>query len=170
MKIIPGIMAVAFASLNFVVFSQPACAVTTIKAFDNVKPNDMAENAYDAGLFIGAAFDDPREPLKSASPAMKSAHGANYTDAETGISRNKLLNLNYGTALVREVLTNGAGVPNKLTSNNVASVGDVESGRVAKPSDWASTWVMMILGFAGLGLAGYRKSKNGRAVFIAVRH
>ncbi len=31
-----------------------------------------------------------------------------------------------------------------------------------------STWGMMVLGFAGLGFAGYRKAKNGRAALSAV--
>ena len=31
----------------------------------------------------------------------------------------------------------------------------------------ASTWAMMLLGFAGLGFAGYRKSKAGRRTVYA---
>jgi hypothetical protein len=31
----------------------------------------------------------------------------------------------------------------------------------------ASTWAMMMIGFAGLGFAGYRSAKNGRSAFAA---
>jgi hypothetical protein len=30
-----------------------------------------------------------------------------------------------------------------------------------------STWAMMLLGFAGLGFAGYRRAKDGRATIAA---
>jgi hypothetical protein len=30
-----------------------------------------------------------------------------------------------------------------------------------------STWAMMVLGFAGLGFAGYRKAKTGPAAFAS---
>ena len=30
-----------------------------------------------------------------------------------------------------------------------------------------ATWAMMLLGFAGLGFAGFRRAKNGRAAFVA---
>jgi len=31
----------------------------------------------------------------------------------------------------------------------------------------ASTWAMMLLGFAGLGYAGYRRARAGRATLAA---
>jgi hypothetical protein len=31
----------------------------------------------------------------------------------------------------------------------------------------ASTWAMMLLGFAGLGFAGWRKAKNGQTALFA---
>jgi len=43
-------------------------------------------------------------------------------------------------------------------------IGNMPSG-VPEPS----TWVMMLFGFAGLGLAGYRKAKNGHAALVATR-
>jgi hypothetical protein len=32
----------------------------------------------------------------------------------------------------------------------------------------ASTWVMLVAGFAGLGFAGYRKTRSGQRVAVAV--
>jgi len=81
----------------------------------------------------------------------------------------------------------GQSNPNVSPLENIASgilpqgsyiVGFLNTGTAAKPK-WdatansgaifetgtvpeASTWAMMVLGFAGLGLAGYRKAKGGR--------
>ena len=41
------------------------------------------------------------------------------------------------------------------------AVGESQSSDVPEPS----TWAMMLLGFAGLGLAGYRRAKAGEATF-----
>jgi hypothetical protein len=44
------------------------------------------------------------------------------------------------------------------------TIGPVESvGSVPEPS----TWAMMLLGFAGLGFAGYRRAKAGHAALVA---
>ena len=38
----------------------------------------------------------------------------------------------------------------------------LESGDVIASTPEPATWAMMIIGFAGLGFAGYRKARTGR--------
>ena len=59
------------------------------------------------------------------------------------------------TALVSLLVSAGSGQPALLLS----------SLTVPEPS----TWAMMLLGFAGLGFAGYRRAKAGRPLTSAAR-
>jgi PEP-CTERM motif len=47
-----------------------------------------------------------------------------------------------------------------LTDGYVAAIGGLSIATVPEPS----TWAMMLLGFAGLGFAGYRASRKGASV------
>jgi hypothetical protein len=50
---------------------------------------------------------------------------------------------------------------------NYAQNGGNPTGLYVEAVPEASTWAMMLIGFAGLGLAGYRRTKDGRAALIA---
>ena len=52
----------------------------------------------------------------------------------------------------------GVGVANSRTAL------DYVMGGVTATAPEPSTWAMMILGFAGLGFAGYRKSRKAAAI------
>jgi hypothetical protein len=45
---------------------------------------------------------------------------------------------------------------------------DLIAGSTVLGTPESSTWVMMLMGFAGLGLAGYRKAKSARTAVLAV--
>jgi hypothetical protein len=50
---------------------------------------------------------------------------------------------------------------------NYAQNGGNPTGFYVEGVPEASTWAMMLIGFAGLGLAGYRRTSDGRAAQIA---
>jgi PEP-CTERM motif len=59
------------------------------------------------------------------------------------------------------------------TSKNDHNLGNVGTGEVGGKigtivgAPEPSTWAMMLLGFAGLGFAGYRKARGARAALLA---
>jgi hypothetical protein len=56
-----------------------------------------------------------------------------------------------------------------LTFGGGGQVGlDLIAGSTVLGTPESSTWVMMLMGFAGLGLAGYRKAKSARTAVLAV--
>jgi hypothetical protein len=58
---------------------------------------------------------------------------------------------------------------NAITGEFIGSIGSGDFDFIAESSiPEPSTWGMMLLGFAGLGFAGYRKAKSGRAALPAV--
>ena len=64
----------------------------------------------------------------------------------------------------------GVGVTNEFYINSNGEVPNSPNGPyvmrvVATPEP--TTWALMLLGFAGLGFAGYRKAKRGAAVLSA---
>jgi hypothetical protein len=75
----------------------------------------------------------------------------------------------WGTGYVFGVYFGGAGDLNALfgpgDAGNFYSY-DEPVALTAAPE--LSTWAMTLLGFAGLGFAGYRRAKNDRAAFVVV--
>ena len=104
-----------------------------------------------------------------------------FTDPSGGIS--DVLNFQYGSSSAGGGVTGfiitgtlsaadlaGAGITptetapeGKLfTFNNAFITASVQTAAIPEPS----TWAMMLLGFAGLGYAGFRRNKKGRALAI----
>lgn len=87
-------------------------------------------------------------PIASQFFTPSSANSANFTDLVSGLS-------SYSVTEVYTI-TSPAG---KLSSGS-ANLTEVVATAVPE----ASTWAMMIAGFAGLGLVGFGRSKKARAI------
>jgi PEP-CTERM motif len=83
----------------------------------------------------------------------------------------------YGSFDINAV-TNPANVYNLILTLNTSAVSDINAIIIAKKAEFAisgfvkpvpepSTWIMMLAGFAGLGLAGYRRAARGRRAVSA---
>ena len=56
------------------------------------------------------------------------------------------------------------GHPNFQATDNTGAIFETSS---PSPIPEPSTWAMMLLGFAGLGFAGYRKARSARTALSA---
>ena len=72
--------------------------------------------------------------------------------AATEWSNGQVINL---VGLTGSTFSQAAGIND---AGQVVGFSDVVANRVPEPS----TWAMMLIGFAGLGYAGYRQSKRAR--------
>jgi uncharacterized membrane protein len=92
-----------------------------------------------------------------------------------GIGANRSAHAQYATEWSGGSVINLGGVSGCFegVANAINGAGQVvgsgqavgcSAGAVPEPS----TWAMMLLGFAGLGFAGYRRAKRGHATLAAV--
>jgi PEP-CTERM motif len=134
-------------------------------------PTAWTSGALDAYLGISASPNNPIGAyLPSAQTFQPSATGffvyaadlgTQTLPSNSGASNSDLLTLNKG-------LLQGSYVVAFLNSSNATAnsgaifetglPGTTRGGAAPEPS----TWAMMLLGFAGLGFAGYRKARGGR--------
>jgi hypothetical protein len=83
--------------------------------------------------------------------------GTQTLPSNSGASNSDLLTLN------KQLLQGSYAVAFLDSSNATANSGAIfETGRMSSTPE-PSTWAMMLLGFAGLGFAGYRKARGARA-------
>ena len=97
--------------------------------------------------------------------SLSEAEGINDAGQVVGFS--VVDDVTYATEWSGGSVINLGGLPGSMDSGGSA-IND--AGRVVGVSDESvvpepSTWAMMLPGFAGLGLAGYRRAKAGRATF-----
>ena len=94
----------------------------------------------------------------NGSPVWTSSHCVTDTSCPS----------DYGQ-LQSVILSGFASGLNTLDFNvvNYAQDGGNPTGLYVGAVPEASTWAMMLIGFAGLGVAGYRRTKDGRAALIA---
>lgn len=92
--------------------------------------------------------------------------GANATGAGTGLDPNIFLDLSSMENITSAVFTNNqGGASNTFTLDDVtvvSSTGIITNG-VPEPS----TWALMGLGFAGIGIAAYRRSRKASPAVAA---
>jgi PEP-CTERM motif len=87
------------------------------------------------------------------------------TDFWTGdFSSANLWEVNIATGAIVNQFNTGTG---GSTLYGVSVFGEITSGGGGGTIPEPSTWAMMLVGFAGLGLMGYRKAKSGRTAFSA---
>ena len=155
--------------------------------FVNNSPNGIPPWDFDAPP--GARVDTSAAAIAADGLVMLSTvagtSGSQYlTDAENileSLSSNYLDNLNpQGESVLIDGYPGGANATNTALIYGdyyfteallrLQNVLDGKPGWVLySPVPEPSTWAMMLLGFAGLGFAGYRRAKAGRPLTSAVR-
>ena len=155
--------------------------------FVNNSPNGIPPWDFDAPP--GARVDTSAAAIAADGLVMLSTvagtSGSQYlTDAENileSLSSNYLDNLNpKGESVLLDGYPGGANAANTALIYGdyyfteallrLQNVLDGKPGWVLySPVPEPSTWAMMLLGFAGLGFAGYRRAKAGRPLTSAVR-
>ena len=120
-----------------------------------------------SGSRLNVVWGSPNDDDPTSSNSVSFYSGANGTGS--------LL----GTVLASDLYSNFAGIanttdPGYLVSFAPGKFGSVVFGTVPSDFEFAvvgvpepSTWAMLLLGFAGLGYAGFRKPKGARAAFSA---
>ncbi len=91
--------------------------------------------------------------------------GTQTLPSNSGASNSDLLTLNNGLLQGSYVLAFLDSSNATANSGAIFETGSPGSTRSAVPEP--STWAMMLLGFAGLGFAGYRKARSARIAFSA---
>jgi hypothetical protein len=139
----------------------------TLTVTDVEDPGDRFE-LFDNGIAMSPAASPfgpaPQNPGQAAVGNATSVPGC--ISCETGVDdiNFALGDSNYSSGTFH--LNPGV---NAITGQFIGSVSFGDFDFVAESSiPEPSTWVMMLLGFAGLGFAGYRKAKSGRAALPAV--
>lgn len=98
-------------------------------------------------------------------PGSSLSEAVGINDAGQVVGFSVVDGITYATEWSGGSVINLGGLPGFTLStatdiNNAGQmVGESNGSRVPEPS----TWAMMLAGFAGLGLAGYRRAKAGRA-------
>ncbi|HEY1864508.1 MAG TPA: PEP-CTERM sorting domain-containing protein [Roseiarcus sp.] len=145
--------------------SGPLVGVSTFTA-SLVKMTAWTSGALDSYLGISAS---PNNPIGAYLPSTKAFDpsatgffvysadlGTQTLPSNSGASNSDLLTLD------KQLLQGSYVVAFLNSSNATANSGAIfETGRMTSTPE-ASTWAMMLLGFAGLGVAGYRKAQSGR--------
>ena len=110
------------------------------------------------------------KPSEMIAPAI--ANGGTYTNVNNGFQQFNpytigpamfvlgLSGVTASTTVTAATFSFGTG-PDTFVDGTPGTPGTFSA--VPEPS----TWAMMLLGFAGLGFAGYRKARNGRFAFSA---
>jgi hypothetical protein len=104
----------------------------------------------------------PFDIQKAGASEFAGLQGDVIVTGEFGGGNSPVTDLHWnGSAIVETLVGN---LPNQ--SEDGIFVTDQRIQLVGTPEP--STWAMMLLGFAGLGFAGYRKAKSGRAVHSVI--
>ena len=134
-----------------------------------VAPNDFSQFAVGSGLppismgFI--TYDNLFWPGGASQTAFNYPGAGNFLDIYG-------LMFSIGGGAVVDLFSNGVGFGNNPGDTNVFGVvvanadtvlDSVPNGVVAGTPE-PSTWAMMVLGFVGLGFAGYRKGRKAAAI------
>jgi hypothetical protein len=130
----------------------------------------LAETVSTVPLNLGASGNPvegfyvanyPVDILKASAIQFAGLQGDAIVTGEFG-SGSPVTDLHWNGSTIVETLV--GNLPNQ--SEDGIFVTAERIGLVAPPSGVPepSTWAMILLGFAGLGLAGYRKARNGRTV------
>lgn len=77
------------------------------------------------------------------------------SNATTSSNRNRYVNMDFTAGWVFDKVVFTAAGSNDFEIDNLALAGGVPE---------LSTWLMMLIGFAGIGLVAYRRNNDGRAV------
>jgi hypothetical protein len=102
------------------------------------------------------------------------SNGAFYVDAEPAYQADLHLTFadNLNVPVSNNPLVGGSGGPSWECAGSYScyvpmgpAIRYIASGSATGSVPELSTWGMMALGFAGLGFAGYRKARGGRAAF-----
>jgi probable HAF family extracellular repeat protein len=96
------------------------------------------------------------------------AFGINDRGQVVGLSRFGLSDMDYATEWSHGNVINlgvlpGSAFSDATSINNRGEVAGYSLGVSVRVVPEPSTWAMMLLGFAGLALVGYRRAKAGRA-------
>jgi hypothetical protein len=128
----------------------------------NTSTTPGGASGYDTANILDIAFSSPVSSVLFTFNNYGSGNGSNYQAFGPGaslISSGDLSNVNgftvvsvSGSGITDLQLNNGSGGGNSW----IFGVGSLSYSAVPE----TSTWVMMLAGFAGLGFAGYRRSKT----------
>jgi PEP-CTERM motif len=158
-------------------YGPPPYTVPYVNAFGD--PNQIANSGnfgeYPTSETLTFTFSSPASGISfffNNYGTSYSGRGATlyyaYNASDTLITDAFIGDTNGATVVVPAsgikwlVLDNGTGDPTGDSNSWLFGVGSLTFSTVPEPS----TWAMLLLGFAGLGFAGYRKAKAS-AVFAA---
>ena len=134
-----------------------------------------------------AEFTEPGSPARALSNVLRFTDNAGHlSGVATGAGARMIFYSDVETSPEPNLLGD-TGIPAIVGGPNVPGINFVIGGEFGTEASngWAyqpggniydgvsdsvpepATWVMMLMGFAGLGLAGYRKAKNRMALFGA---
>ena len=83
------------------------------------------------------------------------------------MERRSVINLGGLAGMIASLGINDAGQVVGYIGTGLAAQWSPSDPSAAISVPEPSTWAMMLLGFAGLGFAGYRRAKAGRATLVA---
>jgi hypothetical protein len=128
------------------VYTDPAAAVAFLQYFDG---GDLGVDS-EGGLGIAINFDSPND----IETYLEVYSESGFIDFNSTVELVGIQAFNSAGKPVSATITGDGGFDySALAASNAAALG-LNAGAVPEPS----TWAMLLIGFAGLGYAGYRRA------------
>ncbi len=141
------------------VYTDPAASIAFIQYIDSAE-TVAGEGAIGVSFQFGGAND-----IETALQLQADRGTVDFDDTVELIG---IQALNSAGKPVAASITGDSGIDYvALAASNAKALGLEGGGGGVSAVPEASTWAMILLGFAGLGCVGYRKAKNGKAAFAA---